>query len=156
MNASSGTLVAGGNGPGTSTVQLYNPREVRYYPVSNSLFIANSDAQNIVRWVLGASSWILVAGSSSGLTGNTSSLLNGPHGLVLDPMGNVYVADENNQRIQLFLPSQLNGTTIAGVTGVLGSTSLVFNGPCALTIDNQFNLFVADIYNYRVQKFIHL
>ena len=155
MNATSGTVVAGDNGAGTSNNQLFNPRGLYYCARSNSLVIANSDANNIVRWVLGASSWALVAGSSSGLSGNTSSLLNAPHDVALDSMGNLYVADENNQRIQLFLPGQLNGTTIAGVTGMSGSTFRLFHGPCALVIDNQFNLYVADIYNHRIQKFIH-
>ena len=155
MNASSGTVVAGGNGPGTSDTRLFSPRGVHYCPLSNSLVIANSNAHNIVRWVLGASNWTLMVGSSSGMSGNTSSLLSGPHDIAVDSMGNLYVADENNQRIQLFLPGHLNGTTIAGVTGMSGSSSLIFHGPCALAIDNQFNLYVADIYNTRVQKFIH-
>lgn len=61
MNAISGTLVAGGNGSGTSIVQLSNSRRLRYWSLSNSLVIANANAQNIVRWVLSASSWTLVA-----------------------------------------------------------------------------------------------
>jgi DNA-binding beta-propeller fold protein YncE len=154
MNASAGTVVAGGNGPGTSTTQLFNPRRLHFCLLSNSVLIANSNAHNIVRWVLAASSWILVAGSGSGSIGSTSSLLNAPPDLALNSMGNMYVADEQKQRIQLFLLSQLNGTTIAGVTGTSGGTSLLFDGPCAVAIDNEFNLYVTDIYNHRVQKFI--
>ena len=155
VNASSGTLVAGGNGPGTSNTQLFSPRGLYYCSLTNSLLIANTNVHNVVRWVLGASSWTLVAGSSSGLSGNTSSMLTAPRDVALDFMGNVYVADESNQRIQLFLPGQFNGTTIAGTTGISGSTSALFNGPCALAFDNQLNLYVADIYNHRIQKFSH-
>ena len=155
MNAISGTVVAGGNGPGTSIIQLSNPRGLQYWSLSNSLVIANTNAQNIVRWILGASSWTVVAGSSSGLSGNTSLLFQDPPDVTLDSMGNIYVADEHNQRIQLLLSDQLNGTTIAGDTGTSGSSSLLFDGPCAVAIDNEFNLYVADIYNHRVQKFIH-
>ena len=153
--ATSGTVVAGGNGPGTSNNQLSNPRGLYYCSLSNSLLIANSHANNIVRWMLGASYWTPVAGSGNGLSGSTTLLLNSPTDVTLDPTGNMYVADEGNQRIQLFLPDQLNGTTIAGVTDTLGSTSTLFNGPCALAIDHQFNLYVTDINNARVQKFLH-
>lgn len=155
VNASSGTVVAGDNGPGTSNIQLFNPRGLYYCSLSNSLLIANSDAHNIVRWVLGASSWTLVAGSNSGSSGGTSLLLNAPRDLVLDSLGNMYVADESNQRIQLFLPGQLNGTTIVGVTGTMGSNSSLLHGPCSLAIDHQLNLYVADFYNQRVQNFMH-
>ena len=106
VNASSETVVAGGNRAGTSNIQLFNPRRLYYCSSSNTLLIGNSDAQNIVRWKLGASSWTIVAGSSSGSRGGTPLLLNAPHDLALDSMGSLYVADENSERIQLFLPSQ--------------------------------------------------
>ena len=155
VGASSGTVVAGNNGPGTGNTQLSYPRGVYYCILTNSLIIANSNAHNLVRWVSGASSWVTVAGSSTGVSGNTPLLFNAPRIIAFDLMGNMYVADENNQRIQLFLPGQLNGTTIAGITGTSGSTSRLFNGPCALAIDNHLNLYVADISNHRIQKFIH-
>ena len=78
--ASSGTVVAGGNGQGTSNTQLYLPVGLYFDSSSNSLYIANAGANNIVRWVLGATNWILVAGSISGLNGNSSSLLEYPVG----------------------------------------------------------------------------
>jgi DNA-binding beta-propeller fold protein YncE len=153
--ASIGIVVAGGNGQGISNLQLNNPRGLYYDSLSNSLLIANTNAHNIVRWVLGDGSWTLVAGSSSGLSGNTSLLLESPPDVKLDSMGNIYVADEGNLRIQLFLSGQSNGTTIAGVTSTPGSTSILFNTPCGLAVDSEFNLYVADIYNARVQKFVH-
>lgn len=96
-----------------------------------------------------------MAGSSSGLSGDTSLLLTYPKDLVLDSMGNMYVADEDNQRIQLFLSGQLNGTTIVGVIGISGNSSFVLNGPCALDIDDQLDFYVVDFNNARIQKFLH-
>ncbi len=55
---------------------------------------------NILRYTLGASSWTLIAGDSSGFSGATSSLFNDPLEAIFDPMGNMYVADTNNQCIQ--------------------------------------------------------
>ncbi len=154
--ASSGTLFAGGNGGGVGNTQLYNPRGLYFESSTNSLLIANNYAHNIVRWVFGASTWTLVAGSSNGTIGSTPTLLNYPADVTLDSMGNMYVADEGNQRIQFFLAGQSNGTTIAGVTGVSGSTSQLFYTPSSLALDSQLNIYVTDYNNHRVQKFLHL
>ena len=152
--ASSGTVVAGGNGPGTSNTQLNLPAGVYFDASSNSLIIANTGANNIVRWIIGASTWTLVAGSAIGSNGDTSMLLDYPMGVILDSMRNVYVADRNNHRIQFFLASQFNGTTIVGVSGMSGSNATTLNNPCAVALDAQLNLYVADTYNHRIQQFI--
>jgi sugar lactone lactonase YvrE len=152
--ASSGTVAAGNNGQGTSNTQLYLPVGLYFDSSSNSLFIANAGANNVVQWVIGATSWTLVAGSITGTSGHTSTLLNYPIGITLDSIGNVYVADRNNHRIQLFLSGQSNGTTIAGVTLTSGANSTLLFNPCAVALDAQLNLYVADTYNNRVQQFI--
>ena len=152
--ASSGTVEAGGNGPGTGNTQLNLPVGVYFDASSNSLIIANAGANNIVRWVIGGSTWTLVAGSASGSNGNTSMLLDYPMGITLDSMNNIYVADRNNHRIQLFSAGQSNGTTIAGVSGRSGSNATMLYNPCAVALDAQLNLYVADTYNNRIQQFI--
>ncbi|CAF3725747.1 unnamed protein product, partial [Rotaria sp. Silwood1] len=88
--ASSGTVIAGGNGPGTGSTQLNGPFGIYFDSVSNSLVIANRGANNIVRWVIGASTWTLLAGNSGGLSGSSSTLLNGPCSVTLDSMGNIF------------------------------------------------------------------
>ncbi len=70
-------------------------------------------------------------------------------------MGNMYVSDQGNQRIQFFLRGQSSGTTVAGVTGTAGSTSQLFNTPSSVALDNQSNIHLSDYMNYRVQKFLH-
>jgi hypothetical protein len=52
------------------------------------------------------------------------------------------------------LAGQSVGTTIAGITSVVGGNSTLLNMPYSLTLDNQLNLYVADTGNYRVQKFL--
>jgi DNA-binding beta-propeller fold protein YncE len=152
--ASSGSVVAGGNGPGYNNTQLLSPVGLYFDVSSNSLYIANFGAHNIVRWVVGASSWILVAGVGAS-SGSTPTLLNSPGGVILDSMGNVYVADTMNHRVQFFWAGESNGTTIAGITSTPGSSSSQLNIPFGLVVDAQFNLYVADYGNHRVQKFFH-
>ena len=152
--ASTGTVVAGGNGQGTSSTQLSNPRGIQYVSSSNSLYIANNQAHNIVRWVIGASSWTLIAGSPSGVSGSTGTLLSYPTYVLVDPFGNVYASDEGNQRIQYFLAGRTNGSTLAGVNGVSGIAATLLNTPSSVAIDSQYNIYAVDYANQRVQKFL--
>lgn len=153
--ASSGTVIAGGNGQGTGSNQLSNPRGLYYESSTNSLLIANNQGHNILRWVIGASSWTLVAGSNSGVSGSTSTLFSYPTDVTLDSLGNMYVSDEGNHRVQFFRAGQMNGTTIAGVTSTQGSTSNLLNTPSSLAVDSAFNVYVVDFNNARVQMFQH-
>jgi sugar lactone lactonase YvrE len=152
--ASSGSVVAGGNGAGYNNTQLYNPVGLCFDSSSNSLFIANFGAHNIVRWVVGASGWTLVAGIG-GSPGITSTLLTTPGAVTLDLMGNVYVADTGNDRVQFFWSGFSNGTTIAGVTLSPGSTAIQLSSPFGIAVDAEFNVYVADYGNHRIQQYLH-
>ena len=153
-NASFGTLVAGGNGKGRNSNQFYDPIGIHLDVLSNSLLIATYLENKIVRWTLGASNWEIVAGHYNGTAGNTSAGLNLPIDVTLDPMGNCYVADYNNHRIQFFPVGERTGTTIAGITGVTGTDATLFYRPASVALDGQLNLYVSDRYNHRVQKFM--
>jgi sugar lactone lactonase YvrE len=144
--ASNGTLVIGEQGSGINNTQLSLPIGVYFDSVSNNLYISNYGGHHIIRWTL-------VAGTP-GVFGSSSTLLSYPNGVTLDPMGNLYVADTGNQRIQLFLSGQNVGTTIAGITGSSGSASVQLNSPYSVRLDSQLNLYVADLSNNRIQKFL--
>jgi len=68
-------------------------------------------------------------------------------------MGNMYVADRLNHRIQFFLSGQSVGRTIAGITGVNDTNATALNEPRWVALDKQLNLYVSDISNHRVQMF---
>ena len=154
LGASSGTMVAGTGVSGKNYTRLTNPVGVYFESLSNSLIIANHTAHNIVRWPLGATNWTLVAGDINGTPGIDSKTLSYPTVITLDPMGNLYVADRNNHRIQLFMNGQLEGITIAGVVNTTGSNSTLLSAPWSVALDNQLNFYVADSANHRVQKFL--
>jgi len=153
FNASSGTILVGGQGVGTNSTQLNTPMGLYFDSLSNSLIIANCYANNIVRSRLNTSNWELVVGNINGSYGYTSSELWYPQDVTLDPMGNIYVADTGNQRIQFFSVGQSNGITVAGITGTTGNTSTLLKSPYGVTLDNQLNLYVSDSANHRIQKF---
>ena len=152
--ATSGMVVAGGNGPGINDTQLYSPTGIYLDTSTDSLYIANRDAHNIICWRLGDTRWKHIAGNLNGLSGITQTQFNWPWDVTLDPMGNVYVVDRSNSRLQFFLSGQSNATTIAGVRGVTGTSANLFNLPYSLSFDSQLNIYVADTFNLRIQKFL--
>jgi len=89
------------------------------------------------------------ANYSWGSAGSDAGQFDEPSGLAVDSGGNVYVADENNHRIQKF--------TSAGVFitqwGVYGSGDGQFDEPSGVAVDSDGNVYVADEGNDRVQKF---
>ena len=153
-NATSGTVAIGGQAAGVNRTQLSSPVGIYLDYVSNSLLIANYGVNNVVRWIRSEHEWILMAGDINGIASNTSTTLRGPTDMIVDPMGNMYVADRSNRRIQLFMSEEYVSKTIAGVTGISGINASLFNYPWCVKLDNQLNLYVADANNHRIQKFL--
>ncbi|CAF1181739.1 unnamed protein product [Adineta ricciae] len=74
--------------------------------------------------------------------------LDGPRGIFVDINFDLYVADYNNQRIQLFHPRKLNGQTVAG-QGSSDITTILY-GPVAVVLDAEKHLFIVDYETKRI------
>ena len=83
----------------------------------------------------------------NGTNGSSSDLLDRPNGIFVDIKRNLYVADSGNNRIQLFRPDSLNGTTVAG-NNVIGYGGLNF--PTSIALDADDYLFIVDRDNHRI------
>ena len=142
-----GTIIAGGNGNGLNSNQLATPLDLQFDAPSNSILIANCGGNNVIRWTLGASNWTLIADNSTGMDGCS-------RGVRTDPMGNIYIADTKNVRIQFYPVGGTNGTTIAGSKSVVGTNASLFSFPISVVLDSQLNLYVSDYQNERIQKFM--
>jgi Flp pilus assembly protein TadD/sugar lactone lactonase YvrE len=87
----------------------------------------------------------------------TAAKLNGPYGVAVDSKGNVYVADQRNNRVRKISPDGII-TTLAGNGqrkfsgdgGPAGEASLA--GPDAMLADDHGNVFIADSGNHRIRK----
>ncbi len=72
-----------------------------------------------------------------------------PGGVGVDALGNVYVADQFNNRVQKF---DRYGNFLAQ-WGTYGAGTGQFNQPYAVTADRSGNVYVVDLGNARIQKF---
>jgi DNA-binding beta-propeller fold protein YncE len=93
-----------------------------------------------------------------GSAGSGDGQFHDPKGIATDPLGNVYVADSGNNRIQKF---DGNGTFIAKWTSydiisggkMVGLTTNQFHAPEGIATDPLGNVYVADTGGNGVQKF---
>jgi len=87
----------------------------------------------------------------------TSTSLNFPRDVIVDELGNRYIADSGNHRVRKI---DTNGiiTTVAGsgIAGFLGdgglATAAQLNTPYDLALDQLGNLYIADTLNNRIRK----
>jgi DNA-binding beta-propeller fold protein YncE len=90
------------------------------------------------------------SGSASINGGN----LNDPYGIAVNSEGTtVYVADSDNNVIQVY-DGDLNWLSVIGdIAGASGAVTGKFDYPAGLAIDSDGNLLVVDADNARIQKF---
>jgi len=97
-----------------------------------------------------------VAGYSGDAGPAAAAEMNNPRGVAVDSAGNIYIADQSNNRIRKVSAGQITtvaGTGAAGFNGDGGqATSAELNQPIRVSVDAQGNLYIADSSNVRVRK----
>lgn len=156
-----GTQGSSGDGGQATSAELNGPSSLVFDNASNmyiSLVYGNT-----VRKVTPSGIISTIAGT--GLTGfagdgglATKASLSAPTGIAVDDSGNVYIADNQNNRIRKVSASTGNITTIAG-KGKAGFTgdggpadSAELNEPYDIAIDNSGNIYFSDYGNFRIRK----
>jgi hypothetical protein len=156
-NGSSG--YSGDGGPAISA-QLSNPFGIAV-DSSGNLFIADT-YNHCIREVSSSTGVIAtVAGTGSfGFSGDggaaTSAQLRNPFGVAVDAVGNLFIADTDNNRIRKVSSGTI--TTVAG-TGSFGfsgdsglATSAQLNWPNGIAVDSAGNFYIGDTSNNRIRK----
>jgi sugar lactone lactonase YvrE len=160
------TVVAGNNGEGSSgdggaatAAQLYYPTGVAVDAAGN-IYIADS-GNDRVREVTASNGIITtVAGTgTAGFSGDggsaTSAELNDPLGVAVDGNGNIYIADNGNERIRKVNVSTGTISSVAGNGGVgtnFGSlaTETGLWSPEALAVDAAGDVYIAITYHNQI------
>lgn len=138
------TIVAGNGSNGSSSTLLSSPRGI-FVDIKLNLYVADCGNNRIQLFQFDQL-------NATTVVGNETITLNCPDGIILDGDGNLFITDYNNHRI---IGSGPNGfRCIGGCTDVNGSAANQLYYPRALSFDSYGNIFVADRYTNRIQKFL--
>ena len=154
--AGTGSQGTGSNGPATACALKF-PSGVAVDSTGN-VYIADSGNHRVMKVSGGNITVIAGTGSSGNGTDGlaTACELTNPYGVAVDSVGNVYIADSQNNRVR-----KVSGTTITTIagTGVQGNgpdgglaTECKLSGPYGVAVDAVGDIYIADTNNYRVRK----
>jgi hypothetical protein len=111
--------------------------------------VADYGNHRVQRYDMVSRTWTIFGQYGNAAPSGSNTWFNNPNGLCVDAADNLYVADQNNDRIQ-------RRDAITGQWTVLGNGRGngvgQFIGPSDVVADSQGALYVADLYNYRVQR----
>ena len=153
------TTIAGstsGSDDGDGINAKFNsPRGVTLDAAGN-IYVADA-ANHRIRKITPTGTVSTIAGSTVGVTEGigTAAKFNTPSGIAVDASGNIYVADDENERIRKITTngtvSTLAGGFLQGFTDGVGGDAQ-FRSPTALAIDASGNIYVADRHNHSIRK----
>lgn len=145
-----GTANLNGKTDGTGAAARFNAPGYLMTDPSGNIYVADFN-NNMIREITPAGVVSTIAGTgAAGLNnGNvTVATFNGPQGMVFDPEGNLYVADQNNYVIRKITPSGVvstfAGSGIRGATNGYPLTSIDLEYPRDIIMDASGNFYLAD------------
>ena len=142
----------------TGTAAKFNrPQGIVVNPSNGDVYVADS-GNNRIRKITSTGSVTTVAGGAAGFADGTGTAarFSYPSDITIDSSGNLYVADQGNNRIrkitQAGVVTTLAGNANYGFQNGTGS-SATFDTPTSISIDPSGNLYVTEpMYNLSVRK----
>ena len=147
VNLTASATVAGTGTAGSASTMLSGPRGI-FVDISTSLYVADCGNNRVQLFRSGQSNGSTLAGNGA----SSTITLNCPTGIMLDSRGYLYILDLNNHRIVASGPDGFH--CVAGCTGINGSAANQLSSPLSFSFDRQGNIFVNDMGNGRIQKFL--
>lgn len=158
--AGTGTGGYNGDNIAATTAQIFNPTGVAADGAGN-IYIADK-SNNRIRKVTTTGIITTIAGAGAyGNTGDggpaTNATLANPYGLAVDGSGNVYIADQGNNRVRrIDNAGVITAFAGDGATGFSGDGGLALNAalhnPYGIACDVAGNVYIADVDNQRIRK----
>jgi tripartite motif-containing protein 71 len=118
-----------------------------FVDTTNSIYCSSRDSHQVVKKWLddGMIDSAIIAGT--GNPGPNADTLNSPRGIFVNINLDLYVADCNNNRVQLFKLGQLNALTVAGNNA---PETISLQCPTGVVLDGDDYLFIVDSANHRI------
>ena len=142
------------DGPGTSA-QFSSPYGI-WNDKYNVIYVADQ-FNNRIRKIMPNASVSTVAGDGNAgfLNGPVfQSEFNRPCGITIDTLGNLYIADTNNNRIRKIsngIVTTFAGSGVDGLQDGTATTTAEFSLPYAMLNDGSDNIFVVDQFNSKIR-----
>ncbi|CAF3831028.1 unnamed protein product, partial [Rotaria sp. Silwood1] len=140
--ATSGQVVAGGNGQGSGDHQLNYPYDVIIDKERDSLIICDCLNERVVRWP-----------RRNGTSGETIISNIDCVGLTMDENGSLYVTDIGRVEVRRYRRGESQGTVVAGGNGS-GNRLDQLSYPQYVFVDRDHSVYVSDWNNHRVMKWM--
>jgi hypothetical protein len=119
-----------------------------FIDINDNLYCSMSNHHRVVKRWLNDLMMTSTVVAGTGTPGSASNELNYPSGIFIDVNLDLYVADCDNNRVQLFQSGQSNGITVAGSESPNPTISL--SCPSGIVLDTEKYLFIVDQYNDRI------
>ena len=155
----------------TGTLALPSQMAVK---ADGTLLISNAGSNQILAYQAGSPATVIAGSGVRGYAGDggaaTDAQLNQPVGIALDPAGDIYIADQGNNRLRVIDALSHRISTIAGTgsesfagdcsadmtpaPNLCGpQTSATFNGPWSVQFSPAGDLYLSDPFHNRVRRF---
>ena len=135
------------NGTLVSSTPIVGQCYFIFVDINDDLYCSAYNLNMVMRKSSRDQSNLMTVVAGTGSAGSTAAMLSSPRGIFVTSNLDLYVADCNNDRVQLFRSGQINATTIVGS----GSNStMTVDCPSGITFDADGNLFIVSYYQYRV------
>jgi hypothetical protein len=145
-----------------NTIANLAPANIRELSIdgSGNIYATDETHAKVFKITSGGTVSIFAGTGTSGYSGDgglaSLAMLDTPTGVAADRFGNVYIADNGNQRVRKVnsagIITTVGGTGIPGYSGDLGPATAANMNPECLTTDTLGNVYVGEYANSTVRK----
>jgi hypothetical protein len=119
-----------------------------FVDINDNLYCSMQNHHQVVKGWWNGSEMTSTVAAGTGIRGSASNELGFPMGIFIDVNLDLYVADCQNDRVQLFQSGQSHGITVAGSESSNPTISL--RCPSGIVLDAEKYLFIVDQKNGRI------